>query len=1473
MKKREIKLLLTVIIFGLSFLALMINSISVSNADAETVRDQDVYVTNDSTILFNYESEMEHFIHVEGSGIVTFTMIFDHYHYFADMGSGCMEVILHSPSISQLNINIIVNGVCDLSGGNHPGLRVPDDTNVLLSFYMQEGSSMSFSSQDGSRALRNSSDRADNIDYAFYNTEDSQSIYEIMKYQERDSYAFLYEDNGDPYSPSGSGGEIDPSGNNNQEPVVVTSVGVDVTDGSTIMFNYNSEMRHDIYVEGSGLVTFTMIFDHYQYTAGEWEMCMEILLLGRSITQLNINIIVYGICELTGYNQAGLTVPADVDVLLTFYMQEDSIISFRTQDGRRAIRNSSDTADNIGYDFFNTKDSQTAFESLKYTDRDNYSIYYEYHGDPYTPFDSTHNHVASEWEIVYPASCEDFGLRRQICLECGDIIVEEEIIPTGHNWGEATYEWIDNDSFVRAYCVCLNDPSHVEEELGSVMVSYIDPTCETEGQIVYTAFFENPNFERQTKTETIEPLGHDYYHESHPATYDEPGWEKDTCSRCGDIIFEELPILERPDDVVTNAELASTNPEVQDGSSILFNDQNLEEHQIYVSGSGTVTFTIVFDNYQYVAGRWSGCMSIKLRGQSITKLNVNIIVIGSCELAGGNHPGLRVPADIDVLLTFYMQPNSDILFRSQDRSRALRNNNENDNEENINYVFFNTENSEEVYNTLKNESRDNYSLRYEDKGESYSPGDNGDHDHEGGEWYIERLASCDEPGLRKQTCLVCGCVMAEEEIPATGHNWDEASYVWDFEHMTLTASRTCLNNHEHMEIETVAIMQEITEATCLEEGFIYYYSNPFNNPGFSEQTKTVTLEPLGHNWGEVSYDWDFEHMTLTASRICLNDHNHTHDHIETVEIYGEVIKEPSCDESGEMVYHSGEFSLFEDFNPQMTNRSIEPLGHNWDETSYDWDFEHMTLTASRTCLNNPEHMEIETVAIMQEITEATCLEEGFIYYYSNPFNNPGFSEQTKTVTLEPLGHDYYHESKAATFDEPGWEKDTCMHCGEIIFEERPILERPAEDDPDAEEEFKEMVAQNITDIVGDEIETEALAENIANTPVEVLADIVEVVGIAYNTINEMFSEVEDGEKIEIQPGVELTKEEAYEIVQQVTASTIIIAGSQEANVEAANEIDNMLPADSGINIGDVVSDFYERVLSELLSGPQSTTRHDTVSYILFGDEPINKNNNLNSPQGIDYSVSAETYQRAIDFVELSVSNMTNAALRIRECSGESLKTSINHYISGVSVQSFRDFDRAKADAEFAEAAYQAILISLQETVKNTLTENYEKAKANKSGRALKDLEEAYNKEMEQVSHLHFLENISDDECEGCFEDVVIEIMRLKYLSILNNKLDQKEITTEIFNEYANLASDVETFAPVYKDIFYSWAIGAENDMEVKITLQELSDAAIENTSNKINPPVADVKVLPLEWIIIGGVSTVLIALVVVYIFISKKKEV
>lgn len=95
----------------------------------------------------------------------------------------------------------------------------------------------------------------------------------------------------------------------------------------------------------------------------------------------------------------------------------------------------------------------------------------------------------------------------------GKTAIEENswvIEATGHDWGEATYEWAEDLNSCTAARVCANDAEHVETESVKTASEVTKKATATKaGERTYTAEFENEAFEPQTRTETIPAKGKD----------------------------------------------------------------------------------------------------------------------------------------------------------------------------------------------------------------------------------------------------------------------------------------------------------------------------------------------------------------------------------------------------------------------------------------------------------------------------------------------------------------------------------------------------------------------------------------------------------------------------------------------------------------------------------------------------------------------------------------------------------------------------------------------------------------------------------------------------------------------------------------------------------------------------------------------------------------------------------------------------
>ncbi len=123
------------------------------------------------------------------------------------------------------------------------------------------------------------------------------------------------------------------------------------------------------------------------------------------------------------------------------------------------------------------------------------------------------------------------------------------------------------------------------------------------------------------------------------------------------------------------------------------------------------------------------------------------------------------------------------------------------------------------------------------------------------EYHSRIEPSCTTDGVEEYAfCSVCGklfdditCVHEIAEpvvIPAIGHMWEQAVYVWSADNNSVTATRICAHDAGHNETETVNTTFAVTtEPTYLQAG-VKTYTAAFRNPEFVTQTKTEEIPKL-----------------------------------------------------------------------------------------------------------------------------------------------------------------------------------------------------------------------------------------------------------------------------------------------------------------------------------------------------------------------------------------------------------------------------------------------------------------------------------------------------------------------------------------------------------------------------------------------------------------------------------------------------
>ena len=106
-------------------------------------------------------------------------------------------------------------------------------------------------------------------------------------------------------------------------------------------------------------------------------------------------------------------------------------------------------------------------------------------------------------------------------------------------------------------------------------------------------------------------------------------------------------------------------------------------------------------------------------------------------------------------------------------------------------------------------------------------------------------ASCETPGLTSGFhCELCGEVfVAQSVIPALGHAWGEADYLWDDDHSKVTGSVVCTRDPSHTVSETVAARKIILSPTEDQAGLLEWVSDAFASDMFTVQEKNIAAIP------------------------------------------------------------------------------------------------------------------------------------------------------------------------------------------------------------------------------------------------------------------------------------------------------------------------------------------------------------------------------------------------------------------------------------------------------------------------------------------------------------------------------------------------------------------------------------------------------------------------------------------------------
>ena len=341
---------------------------------------------------------------------------------------------------------------------------------------------------------------------------------------------------------------------------------------------------------------------------------------------------------------------------------------------------------------------------------------------------------------------------------------------------------------------------------------------------------------------------------------------------------------------------------------------------------------------------------------------------------------------------------------------------------------------------------------------------------------VKKEATCTEDGLVDYTATVSAGYSLDrtahssektnQVIPAKGHAYGTPKYVWEDDYSAVTATMVCANDAEHKVTETVSATGKTTDPTCDKDGATVYTSAEFENEAFETQTKTVAIPANGHQFTltvakEVTCTEDGNIDYYTCG-VCGKHYSYPDGekelkdgswviHAEGHEMTAHEAVAVTCTEDGSDAYWScdkcGKFFKDEEGETEIADGSwvIKAGGHTYGAPEYTWSDDYSELEAKIVCTKCDEetdgHTITETVDVTSVTTDPTCVDPGSITYTSEEFEKEAFTKQTKTVTIDALGHDWseWKEITAATETTKGTEKRTCSRCDAFETREIPVL--------------------------------------------------------------------------------------------------------------------------------------------------------------------------------------------------------------------------------------------------------------------------------------------------------------------------------------------------------------------------------------------------------------------------------------------------
>ena len=388
---------------------------------------------------------------------------------------------------------------------------------------------------------------------------------------------------------------------------------------------------------------------------------------------------------------------------------------------------------------------------------------------------------------IYPERPEPASITIEVLEGC---CVLDGIV-YGHDWSETEYEWLDNNTKVKATRVCSRNPRHIETETvtaGSRITR--QPTCTEKGETTYTsAAFRNINFEIQEKTEAnIQETGHDWGE----TVYE---WNSDHTQVTATRICRH------------NTKHKETETAAVAGSEVT------KEADCTTEGETTYT-SAAFENTAFMVQHITLTDIPALGHDEVIDIPAKEPTCTETGTTTGSHCE-RCGSVLKEAETIPMIPHVKEVDKEAKAPTCTE-----------------TGWTEAAHcskcGTVLSESEEVAMVPHVKEVDKEA-----------------KAATCTEPGCTEGAhCATCGTVLSvSEEIGPTGHQWGTPHYLWAKDYSTCKAEQVCEHDKTHIRREDGTVSSETTPATEEADGLAVYKAE-FTDEAFEDQTVEVIIPKL-----------------------------------------------------------------------------------------------------------------------------------------------------------------------------------------------------------------------------------------------------------------------------------------------------------------------------------------------------------------------------------------------------------------------------------------------------------------------------------------------------------------------------------------------------------------------------------------------------------------------------------------------------